>query len=326
MANNDLSLHILSLSVCGLLLLYSCSLFGSDDEPLENGIGYTDKDGVLYLIDPASGSVRTLVDKVEMATNSFRWSPDGNRIAYVNLYGNQEAYQVYVMNANGTDQHVISLWERNGHLEPCGYGAYSPVWSPDGKSIAFTRCLNCELGGLNSEVFIVDLDTTHGLHEVRLTNNLLQDTALDWSPDGRKILFESTWLPGGIWDRYYDTYVMNPDGSQRERVLTSDSTFSIGSARYSPDGNHITFIARRFDSNEIYTANADGSDVLQVTDNALDEYNPSWSNDGKRLAFWAERARYGGHIYIINIDGTGQQKITTGEAVYGPPEWRPHQR
>jgi len=273
----------------------------------------------LYVMDLSTGSTRKVTDPV---WGNLRWSPDGERIAYEGPFDYYEAYQIYVVNADGSGKRLVTLWEINGRREPHPDGGRMPVWSPDGDQIAFTRCINCEFGGLNSEIFIIDLDTTEGIKETRLTHNIYPDHISDWSPDGQKILFYSNYSLDSTFDRYGDWYTMNVDGTDKQRILPSDSTFGSNWARYSPDGQYIALI-EGMSNNEIYIMNADGSDIKRITNNNISEKFVSWSPYGTRLTFMDGSLNSGGHIYIINIDGTGLQQITSGEAKYFTPEWRP---
>ncbi|MFB0516263.1 MAG: TolB family protein [Candidatus Neomarinimicrobiota bacterium] len=105
--------------------------------------------------------------------------------------------------------------------------------------------------------------------------------------------------------------------------MTYDTTFVGHGLRYSPDGQFITFVGG-MNKNEIYIMNADGSDIQRITNNTTTEHFLSWSPDGTRLVFMVGSLHDGGHLYIINIDGTGLTQITTGEAKYFTPEWRPY--
>ncbi len=290
------------------------------DPPDENGGEIAFRAGeALYVMDLSTGSTLKVTEPV---WGNLRWSPDGERIAYEGPFDYYEAWQIYVVNVDGTDKRLVTLWDRKGHIEPHIDGGMKPVWSPDGDQIAFTRCINCELGGLNREIFIIDLDTTDGIKETRLTDNPYSDGASDWSPDGQKILFHSDYSLDSTFDHYGDWYTMNVDGTDKQRILPSDSTFGRNWARYSPDGQYIALIGG-MSNNEIYIMNADGSDIKRITDNNISEKFVSWSPDGTRLTFIEGSLNSGGHIYIINIDGTGLQRITSGEAKYFTPEWRP---
>lgn len=284
-------------------------------------IAFSSSDGVLYIMNLKTRGMSKVINSVAYAP--IRWSPDGERIAYRAPYGGWEGYQIYVVNADGTGKRVVTLWERQGQIEPHPDGGFGPVWSLDRTRIAFTRCINCEVGGLNSEIYIVNLDTTEGVEETRLTHNLYSDFVLDWSPDGRKILFYSNFSLDSTWDRYGDLYSMNLDGSNKQRIIKNLSTFAGGLHRYSPDGKSIAFIGRD-KINEIYIMTVDGARIIKITNNKIRENYLSWSSDGTRLVFMAGSPNSGGHIYIINIDGTGLKQITTGEAKYFSPEWRPN--
>jgi Tol biopolymer transport system component len=94
----------------------------------------------------------------------------------------------------------------------------------------------------------------------RLTRNPAVDADPTWSPDGRRIAFESK--RGGN----FDIYVMNADGSGQRRL-----TQSGGDPAWSPDGRRIAFVG----DSGIYVMHADGSGLRSLTPNAGDAF-PGW--------------------------------------------------
>jgi hypothetical protein len=111
----------------------------------------------------------------------------------------------------------------------------------------------------------------------RLTNNSAFDLSPSWSPDGKKIAFDS------LRDGNYEIYVMNVDGSGIKRLTNSPAHDGVPS--WSPDGKKIAFSSDRDGNDEIYVMNADGSDQKRLTNNPAVDGCPSWSPDGKKLAF-----------------------------------------
>ena len=119
----------------------------------------------------------------------------------------------------------------------------APVWSPDGRRIAF---LNKRDGG--KEIYVVSAD---GSGQRRLTRDARFSATPAWSPDGRKIAFE-----GGPRRHLSGVYVVNADGSGQRRLARNGSA-----PAWSPDGRTIAF----FSDSKIYLMNADGSEHRPLT-------------------------------------------------------------
>ena len=67
---------------------------------------------------------------------------------------------------------------------------------------------------------------------------------------------------------------------------------------------------------------ADGSGQTRLTSNTADDYGPSWSPDGKRIAFYSTRdGNY--EIYVMQADGSGQTRLTSNTADDNGPSWSP---
>jgi tol-pal system beta propeller repeat protein TolB len=70
---------------------------------------------------------------------------------------------------------------------------------------------------------------------------------------------------------------------------------------------------------QVHTMNPDGTGLTQVTDNPDQALSPSWSPDGRRIAFHSE----GENIYVVNADGTGLTQITNTPHDEYSPTWSP---
>jgi len=87
-----------------------------------------------------------------------------------------------------------------------------------------------------------------------------------------------------------------------------------------PGPGRIVFQSDRDGNDEIYSMNADGSDVVRITSDPASAGKPAWSSDGAKIAFVAD-----GGIYTMNSDGSGVIPILTGIGPLPPdaPAWSP---
>ncbi|HEX6747653.1 MAG TPA: Ig-like domain-containing protein [Longimicrobium sp.] len=175
-------------------------------------IASVDQDGLVTGLAPG---IVTIFATVQGRADSVTFTVLGGVIAFASNRDSPafdpSASEIYIMEADGnglrrltysTVYSNVNSWNEN----------LLPVWSPDGKRIAFIREHMSSAGG-NPEIYVINSD---GTGEIRLTFDSHVDSDPTWSPDGNKIAFVSN-RSGNP-----DIYVVNSDGSGGLRDLTND--------------------------------------------------------------------------------------------------------
>ena len=100
-------------------------------------------------------------------------------------------------------------------------------------------------------------------------------------------------------------------------ALTASQIFAQGA----PPGD-IVFVSTRDGNPEIYSVNADGTNLTRLTNNPANDAAPVWSPDGKRIAFASDRDG-SWEIYVMNADGTNVVRRTFSASYSLDPCWSP---
>lgn len=255
-----------------------------------------------------------------------RWSPDGNRLLVIANLDNPRRFDLHSIGVNGSGREKLRDDARDGSWSPDGSSIlfasgsdgdldiylidakggnvrqltntpemdYLPVWSPDGRQIAF---VSIPVGQrAMHDVHVMNADGS-GRRPVAVTP--LEELVVSWTGDSKGLVFGTT--RDGNWE----IYRMGLDGGDVRR-LTNDPA-SDAAPVVSPDGKYILFTSDRGGARRMWRMGVDGTGPTPLGEHAGNSM--SWSLDGKRIAFVGQVDSAPG-VFVMNADGTSPKRVT----------------
>lgn len=245
------------------------------------------------------------------------FSPDGKLIVF-SLGNSNHPWRIWVMRSDGTHQHQLTT-------DTKGFRDNTPIYTPDGREIVFSRCLPgdgvCAIWEMNAD----------GTHKHALTPYVLSgvheriDFGAAVSPNGKRIAF-TRFFANGVQAQ---TYVMNANGSN-PRPITAPSLEGAAPA-WTPNGRWIAFNTNNLRNGaRIFAIRPNGKRLRALTPNRFphNDYGPSYSADGKQIAFSSDRRYPDGccvDLFVMRANGSREHKVNLN--LHNPgiidPVWQP---
>jgi len=228
-------------------------------------------------------------------------APNGQSVVYSAFY-ETDNFEIYELRLD--DGSVDQLTNRYG-VET------APEISPDGNFLTYAKY------NAATDNFQIMIANRNGTNATNIPGVHGWDPI--WSPNGKQILFASDFR-GSV-----QLYAVRLDGKNLTAITNLPAI--RGRSDWSADGNYIVTYSGPAWNRELFIMNADGTNSHQLTPSGGNSQGPSFSPDGKWVAFTAYFDNYdddhGCEIYVIRIDGTDLRRLTNNDYCDYQPRWGP---
>ena len=272
--------------------------FGAAISPDERELAFVRVNGAktadLYIASlakagPLAGPPRQVtLDRADV--ESLAWMRDGREL---------------IFSSDRRGRHELWRVPSSGHGEPTrlqgmGDDATDLAVSRSGDRLLYSRW------SYRGSLWKIPIDGARGGTPVRVTATTARDKFSHFSPDGKRIAFQSG--RSGV----DEIWVCDADGSNAVQ-LTNFRKGMSGSPRWSPDGKTISFDSNVAGNWDIWVIRAEGGGSRRLTTNSANDVMPSWSRDGQWIYFVSTRSG-GTSVWKIRLDGTSEAQVISGSS------------
>lgn len=269
------------------------------------------------------------------------WSPDGKRLIFQSTRDGRECDQIYVMNADGSNPHMVSTGKGR---TTCGY------FLADNKHVLYASTHEggeaCPPSADRSKGYVwavypaydIYLASDEGAIQKKLTSAPGYDAEATVNWKTGKVVYTSM-QSGDL-----DLWVMNSDGSNKRQITNTEGY--DGGAVFSRDGKELVWRAghpatpearKRYRDllgdnltspmkMELFVSDAGGKHARQITKFGCASFAPTFTPDGSKILFSSNKHDCDGRkfeLYMINPDGTGLEQVTDFGGFTSFPEFSP---
>ncbi len=280
--------------------------------PTKDIIAYT-SGGKVWTLSVHEKSDAVAIFQARRGAGSLRWSPDGQKIAFVSSRGDHSFVGIYSLEKNSYE-----------YLSPSVDRDNNPVWSPDGTQLAFMRTPNSRRSlifeahreGLPWSIMVHNINdnTTKELWQAKegkgsVFRSVSASNQLFWGADNR-ILFP---YEGDGWTHLYS--ISSLGGPAK---LLTPGEFEVQFVSISPDKKHLFYSSNEkdIDRQHIWKVSVTGGKPEQITKSEGVEWSPQITSEGQ-LAFLGSGTTVPAHAQIM--DATNQIKPLNREVLKGYP-------
>tara|TARA_R110002050_G_scaffold100580_1_gene208182 strand:- start:134060 stop:136060 length:2001 start_codon:yes stop_codon:yes gene_type:complete len=272
------------------------------------------------------GGDAEVLTKIPQGVNAHEWSPTENKLLLVitdpkpeeltpdkeddkkakpYVIDRRQFKQDYVGYLDRYRNHIYSLIPGDSiptQLTSGDFDDSDPIWSPDGKKIAFVSNRTADAdGNSDTNIWVVSADSSDkGANLVQVTTNPNQDDSPVWSPDGKYIAYKTVTNGKILWYAG-EKLAISPALGGQKKVLTENLDRNISKPKFSEDGKSVFFLLEENGTSVLASINTNGKNLKRIIAGSISIGDYDMKAD--RITPLMGKANTPNNIYVYEKNG-----------------------